>query len=188
MFKRSGIFLFAALFLPALLSAQKPTTGNLVISNGANCTMTVPTLDANGNITGAATTSSSCVASNGEYFFQSFPSGQVPSIVSYIPQVVDGGVWKTTIVIANVTPSAASASLSCFQETSAADGTTQPWNPPFVESVTTQNMSLPAGGTIFLDTPGTSSTLSQGWCAVTASDGVKSHAMFSLGSNHSQGT
>jgi hypothetical protein len=95
-------------------------------------------------------------------------------------------VWKTTIVIANVTASAASASLACFQETGSA-GATQFWSPPFVESVPTQSMSLAPGGTIFLDTPGTSSTLSQGWCAVTASDGVQAHAVFSLGSNNSQG-
>ena len=187
MSKIAWAFVVAVSCAPAVLNAQRPLTGNVVVSNGATCTLPAPTTDQIGDIIGASSTAGPCSTTAGEYFFQTFPSGQIPSVVTYIPQVVDGGVWKTTIVIANVTASAASASLSCFQETGAAGGATQPWGPPFVEGVTTQGMSLPPGGTIFLDTPGTSSTLSQGWCAVTASDGVQAHAVFSLGSNNSQG-
>ncbi len=190
-------FSLAMLLHAAQANAQssKPTTGNVIISNGANCTTIVPTTDETGDIlTGASTTSSPCLANNGEYVFQTFPSGQIPKVVTYIPHVVDGGVWKTTIVIANLTASAATASLTCYQEiaggsgVAGGSGATQLWNVPFLENVNVQSIALTAGGTIFLDTPGTNATLSQGWCAVSASDGVQSHAVFSLGLNNSQGT
>jgi hypothetical protein len=183
-----GCALLVALCCPAWMSAQMTTTGSVVIASGANCITTSPATDLIGTIIGASSTTGPCTANRGQYLFQSFPSGQIPKVVTYIPQIVDGGVWKTTIVLANTTASAATARLACNQETGAANGATQPWNPTFVQSVDTQSLSLAPGGTIFLDTPGTSPTLSQGWCTVTASDGVQSHAVFSLGLNNSQGT
>ena len=41
-------------------------------------------------------------------------------------------------------------------------GATVPWTPPFMESVTLSAISLPAGATLFLHTPDTASTLTQG--------------------------
>jgi hypothetical protein len=91
---------------------------------------------------------------------------------------VDGGGWQTTLVLANTTASAATASLTFYQETGAGGGATQPWTPTFLEGISTQNLSLAAGATLFLHTPGTSSTLTQGWGQAIASDGVQIYAVF----------
>jgi hypothetical protein len=190
MSKLGCAFVVAALCSPALLNAQTPmsTTGSVVIASGVNCTTTSPATDLIGDIIGASSTTGPCTTPHGEYVFQNYPSGQIPKVVTYLPQVVDGGVWKTTIVIANITASAATARLACFQESGAFNGGTQPWTPlPFGQNVTIQSVNLAPGGTVFLDSPGTNPTLSQGWCTVTASDGVKSHAVFSLALNNSQG-
>jgi hypothetical protein len=99
-------------------------------------------------------------------------------VKTVIPQVVDGGGWQTTIVLANTTASAATASLSFYQETAAGGGATEPWTPTFLEGNSTQNLSLAGGATLFLHTPGTSLTLTQGWGQATASDGVRIYAVF----------
>jgi hypothetical protein len=79
-------------------------------------------------------------------------------------------------VVANTTASATSASLSFFQD--AGGGVTQSWNPPFLEGGSTQNLPLPAGGTLFLHTPGTAATTTSGWALVQASAGVIAYAIY----------
>jgi hypothetical protein len=91
---------------------------------------------------------------------------------------VDGGGWQTTLVLANTTASAATASLTFYKETGAGGGATEPWTPTFLEGSSTQNLSLAAGATFFLHTPGTSSTLTQGWGQAIASDGVQIYTVF----------
>jgi len=160
-------------------NASKSNTGNLFISDGTNCTTLVVATDANGNVTGTTTTTAPCGVANGENLIWTFtPQAQIPQVVTQIPQFVDGASWQTTLGIVNTTPSAASASLNCYQETGQGDTSTQAWNPPFIQGSNTQNLGVPAGGTLFLDTPGTSSTLAVGWCQVTASDGVQVYSKF----------
>jgi hypothetical protein len=91
---------------------------------------------------------------------------------------VDGGGWQTTLVLANTTASAATASVTFYQETGAGGGVTEPWSATFLEGSSTQNLSLAAGATLFLHTPGTSPTLTQGWGEAIASDGVQIYAVF----------
>ena len=81
-----------------------------------------------------------------------------------IPQIADGGAWQTTLVLTNTASAAASVSLSFYQETSG--GATQPWNLAFVEGGSTQNVSVPGGGTLFLHTLGTNSGTSVGWAQI----------------------
>ena len=104
--------------------------------------------------------------------------GLVPALADtqIIPQVADGAGWSTTIVLANKTSSTQSVALSFNMDTS--NGATTPWTPPFVESVSLSSISLAAGSTLFLHTPGTSGTLSQGWGQVNAAAGVTSYAIF----------
>src|SRR5450631_1870968 len=80
---------------------------------------------------------------------------------SILPQIADGGNWRTAIELVNTTTSAASANLTFYQDTGG--GQTQPWNPPFLEVGSTQNLSIPAAGTLYIHTPGTASQLIQGW-------------------------
>ena len=100
-----------------------------------------------------------------------------------IPQVVDGGGWRTTIVIVNTTAGTTSASLNFYMDTSG--GVTQPWNLAFVEGATT-NVTLPAAGTIFLHTAGTATANTSGWAQVQASAGVAVHAVFTFTAGSSE--
>ncbi len=93
-----------------------------------------------------------------------------------IPQVVDGDVWQTTIVLTNTTAAAANANLNFFVETSA--GATQSWNLPFLETSSTQSISLAAGETLLLHSPGTAAVLSVGWGQIIAGPGVAAYAIF----------
>ena len=94
-----------------------------------------------------------------------------------IPQIADGGAWQTTLVLTNTSASPATVTLSFFQETTG--GATQSWNLPLLEVSSTQNLSLPGAGTLFLHTPGTASTTSVGWGQVEAATGtVVAYAIF----------
>jgi hypothetical protein len=81
------------------------------------------------------------------------------------PQLTDGGDWRMALLLENTTASATAASLSFFQDTT--NGATTSWNPPFLETSNTQSLQIPAGGTVYLHTPGTAATLSQGWGQLT---------------------
>ena len=93
-----------------------------------------------------------------------------------LPQIADGGNWRTAIQLVNTTTSAAAVSLNFFQDM--AGGATQPWNPPFLEMGSTQNISIAAGGTVYLHTPGTAAGLSQGWGQVAGPLGIVSYAVY----------
>jgi hypothetical protein len=93
-----------------------------------------------------------------------------------ISQIVDGEVWRTTIVLTNTTASSANASLSFFQETTG--NATTPWNLPFLEVASTQSIALAAGQTLLLHTPGTAANLSVGWGQLTAGPGIVAYAVF----------
>jgi hypothetical protein len=96
----------------------------------------------------------------------------------FLPQVVDGGGWQTTVVLTNRTASTASASLSFRIDTAA--GATQPWNPPFSEVSSTAGLRLVGGSTTYLHTLGTAVGLSQGWAVVNADTGIVAYAIFTL--------
>src|SRR5690348_1930108 len=100
----------------------------------------------------------------------------IPAQTIVMPQIADGGGWQTTIVVSNTTSSTASASLSFYQDTTG--GATQSWSLPLIESISTQNLSLAGGGTIFLHTPGTAATTSQGWGLLQASSGVVGYGIY----------
>lgn len=93
-----------------------------------------------------------------------------------IPHVVDGGAWQTTIVLTNTAASVSHAGLNFLMETSG--NQTQPWNLTFLEGTATQSIILAAGATMFLHTPGTGATTSQGWGQLIADPGVVAYAIF----------
>ena len=96
--------------------------------------------------------------------------------VTVLPQIADGGNWYTTIVLENTTTNAAQATLVFAQNIGG--GVAGPWNPPFVEVTSTQNMLVAAGGTVSIHTPGTATALTQGWCQVLAPVGVVAYAIY----------
>jgi len=103
-----------------------------------------------------------------------FSWGHAQSLI--IPQIADGGGWQTTLVVGNTTSSATTASIGFFQDIGS--GATQNWNPPFIEGGSTQNLALPAGGTIFLHTSGTAAATTAGWAQVQSAAGVVAYAIF----------
>jgi len=95
-----------------------------------------------------------------------------------IPQVVDGGGWQTVFVLTNRTANPASASLGFRIDTTA--GATQAWTPPFLEVSLTTGLALSGGSTMYLHTPGTAASLSQGWAVVNADAGIVVYAVFTF--------
>ncbi|WP_321477963.1 hypothetical protein [uncultured Paludibaculum sp.] len=106
--------------------------------------------------------------------------GLLPALadVQVIPQVADGGGWSTTIVLSNKTSTAQNVTLSFHRAIPETNGTTELWTPPFIESVALPTISLAAGSSLFLHTPGTANTLSQGWGELNAAAGVSGYAIF----------
>src|SRR5579872_2751047 len=104
------------------------------------------------------------------------PFAQAQTLI--IPQMADGANWQTTLVLTNTTASATSASVNFFQDIGG--GATQSWTPPFVEVNSTQNLALPAGGTLFLHTPGTASALTVGWGQLQPNPAVVAYAIYTL--------
>jgi hypothetical protein len=103
-------------------------------------------------------------------------TGAISAQALIIPDILDGEVWQTTIVLTNTTATPAQASLSFFAETSG--NATQAWNLPFLEVGSTQSIGLAPGETILLHTPGTAAALTQGWGQVVADPGVVAYGIF----------
>jgi len=113
--------------------------------------------------------------------------GGGPAQGNIIDQIADGDNWRTTFVAINTNLTSAMATIRAHLVTSG--GNTEPWNLPLTENVSTENMQIPAGGTIFLHTPGTAATLSQGWAEFIADDGVQGYTVFTLNfRGHQEGT
>lgn len=121
-----------------VINTSRSNVKSNLISNGTSCTTIGISLDANLNVTGSTSTTAPCSIPQGVYPFNppSLPSSPVTSVV---PQFVDGGGWQTTLVLANTTVSAATASLTFYKETGAGGGATEPWTPTFLEGSSTQN-------------------------------------------------
>lgn len=106
--------------------------------------------------------------------------GLLPAMaeVQVIPQVADGAGWSTTIVLSNKTTTAQNVTLTFHRAIPETNGTTDLWTPPFLESVSLPTINLAAGSSVFLHTPGTAGTLSQGWGELNAAAGVAGYAIF----------
>ncbi len=98
-----------------------------------------------------------------------------------VPQIADGGGWRTTVVIVNTASSPASATLSFFMETSG--GASQPWNVRLQENVDNSKLSLQGGQAVFLHTTGVDSSTSQGWAQLQSSSvSLVAYAVFTFSS------
>ena len=103
-------------------------------------------------------------------------SGAAWAQFTTIAQVVDGEVWQTTMVVTNTTAATAHASMAFFSDTT--NFATQPWNLTFLEGVSPQSITLAAGQTLLLHTPGVAPTLTQGFGQIVADAGVQVYAIF----------
>ena len=96
-----------------------------------------------------------------------------------IPQVVDGSGWQTTFGVTNTTGITANAALQFFRTTDAA-GDTEPWALPLVEALSYSDLQIGPGATVYLHTPNTATTLTQGFGELVADPGVVAYAIFTL--------
>jgi hypothetical protein len=99
-----------------------------------------------------------------------------------IPQVADGGGWRSTLVLTNTTAVAVNGVTLTFLKdiTPGVPGQTGPWSPTFTEG--SLPSSIPAGSSIFLHTPGTGA-LAQGWAQVQATAGVEAYVIYTYTAN-----
>jgi hypothetical protein len=95
-----------------------------------------------------------------------------------IAQVADGGNWSTTIVLTNTTTANLTGSMNFRTSSTGTGGATTSWNLAFRENVSTSSFTIPAGSTMFLQTPGSAQAVSQGYAALTADPGVEGYAIF----------
>ena len=88
--------------------------------------------------------------------------------------IVDGGVWRTTITLVNLADTAVDCSLYFYGN----DGKPQAFS--FVDIGTSSKIggSIPSGGSVVLETAGTSSTTTEGWALLDTSDEVSGFAIF----------
>src|SRR5215470_3247782 len=95
-----------------------------------------------------------------------------------IPQVADGGNWRSTIVVSNTTTLDINGILLSFFK-DVGGGVTAPWSPTFLEGAFSG--SVPAGSSVFLHTPGTG-PLTQGWAQVIATAGLTAYVIYTYSS------
>jgi hypothetical protein len=82
-----------------VVNTSRSNVKNNLISNGTSCTTIGINLDANLNVTGSTSTTAPCNTPAGVYPF-SLPALPSSPVTSVVPQVVDGGGWQTTLVLA----------------------------------------------------------------------------------------
>jgi hypothetical protein len=174
-----------------LTTSGMSSSGSLVIPAGGHITFATATqFPQLASVRGVATFSSPdgpfnalALRFNSTNAFSTVPvfpgtgGGGQPVILS---QIADGGGWATTIVLVNTGASAGNAQLSFEQDIPTANGTSvsAPWSPSLNGQVIS-SVSIPAGGAVFLETPGTA-PFTQGYATVTADPGIQSFAIFKL--------
>jgi hypothetical protein len=93
-----------------------------------------------------------------------------------LPQIADGNGWSTRIMLVNMGTVVASFTLYFYNE----DGTA--WNISLKGSATgpsaTWSGTIPVGGSLFLETPGTGSAVTQGWAYLSTRDWISGMAVF----------
>jgi hypothetical protein len=93
-----------------------------------------------------------------------------------VSQIADGQGWQSVLVVTNATASAAVASITFYKDTTG--GGTTAWTPTFLEASNPAALNLPAGSSLFLHTPGTAASLTQGWAQIFAGTGVTAYVIY----------
>ncbi len=93
-----------------------------------------------------------------------------------LPQIADGDGWTTRIMLVNMDSSPAPFTLHFYSDNGS------DWNVPLKGSATGPSPSfsgtIPVGGSLFLETEGTTPTLSQGWAHLSTQKWVSGMAVF----------
>lgn len=100
-----------------------------------------------------------------------------PTRVNAIPQVADGGGFKTSITVVNTDTVPARVKL-LFHKSDPATRSTTDWSPPMEGGARVDNIEIPVGSSWTVQTAGTSSTTSSGWGEVVTDNRVGGLAVF----------
>lgn len=98
------------------------------------------------------------------------------STMYYIPRVVDGGGFATTITVSNLDSGPASVSLR-FRR-ALPDTTTEPWTPLMENGQTTENVEIPVGGSFTWRTLGVGGQADAGWAQVICNRKIGGMAVY----------
>gem|GEM_PF-2906601 len=94
-----------------------------------------------------------------------------------IPQIADGGGFRTRITVVNGDSVAARVSLK-FYKVNAQTRETAPWTPTLDGNPTITNVTIPAGAAWSVITAGTDAAISSGWGEVVSDQKVGGNAVF----------
>jgi hypothetical protein len=94
-----------------------------------------------------------------------------------IPQVADGGEFRTAITLVNNEATAANVRLRFWQDDVTA-GATRPWTVAFTTGENPDNLTIAPGTSITLETNGASPTVRAGWAEVVTDQWVTGFAVF----------
>ena len=102
---------------------------------------------------------------------------QEPARVNAIPQVADGGGFRTAITVVNSDSAPARVTLR-FYKSDPATRATVPWTPPMEGNAPFDNIEIPVGSAWTVQTAGTSTSISSGWAEVVSEKRVSGLAVF----------
>lgn len=100
-----------------------------------------------------------------------------PYAVNAVPQVADGGGYKTTLSISNLDTVPALVTVR-FHKENLSTHTTTLWTPEMEGSASLSDAFIPVGGVLNLTTAGTPGTTSQGWAEIQSTQRVAGTAIF----------
>ncbi len=100
-----------------------------------------------------------------------------PARVNAIPQVADGGGFKTSITVVNSDSVPAVVSLR-FYRSDPATRTTTAWNPPMEGNAPLEQITIPAGSSWTVQTSGAAVSISSGWGEVVSYQVISGSAVF----------
>ncbi len=100
-----------------------------------------------------------------------------PNRVNAIPQVADGGGFKTSITVVNNENVPARVTLRFYKSDPATRATTD-WNPPMEGSARVNDIEIPVGSSWTVQTSGAAAAISSGWAEVVSSQRVSGLAVF----------
>jgi hypothetical protein len=100
-----------------------------------------------------------------------------------IPQVADGGLdatgqYITTFTLVNKDATPAHVQLKFYQDLG--NGRSQPWNIQLAGGVDPNNIVIPVGTSVMIQTAGVPSTIQTGWAEVVTTQAVTGFAVFRL--------
>lgn len=97
--------------------------------------------------------------------------------VNAIPQVADGGGFKTSITVVNSDTVPARVTL-LFYKSDPSTRATAPWNPPMDGNARFDNIDIPVGSSWTVQTAGTATATSSGWGEIVSEKRVSGLAVF----------